>query len=49
MNDNEKQKLKEALQPILQKKKEEALKTLGRSYHNIQQILHNLKKKEATT
>lgn len=48
MNDIEKQKLKEALQPILQKKKEEALKTLGKSYHNIQQILRDLKEKEAT-
>jgi Holliday junction resolvasome RuvABC DNA-binding subunit len=46
MNTQEKQKLNEKLQPILDKKKEEALKMLGHNFQNIQEILKELAKKE---
>lgn len=42
MNTTEKISIKEALQPILDKKRASALKTLGKSFHNIQTILKDL-------
>jgi hypothetical protein len=42
MNTQEKPTLKQALQPILDKKRQEAIKTLGKSFQNIQTILKDL-------
>jgi hypothetical protein len=47
MNTTEKISIKEALQPILDKKRAYALKTLGKNFHNIQTILKDLQEQNS--